>query len=353
MDASPHHIPSCGNSHVWLLGLPGSWPVSLQTTLTILLSSSAPMCLGWGPDLKFFFNDAYASLSDRQGKSRPVFGQPAGVAMPEWEKKLRTILNGGKVTEPDSSLDATYQYCCIPNDEGIPYGVLVTCMDGSAMVQHEREQEYMAIASHELKNPLTSLKISLDLLSNQLTDPTNLSLVEKGKEQVRRLVNLASDLLNVSRIAAGELDITPGVFNIDTCIRESIASVEGTLGPGQFLISGPTDMVIPGDLYRIEQVLVNLLSNAVKYSPKRSPVGITIISEASRVKILVNDRGVGIDAAKFPLLFQKFARLEPYTVDGHGLGLYISQQIIRKHGGEMGVESELGKGSTFWFVLPR
>jgi len=119
------------------------------------------------------------------------------------------------------------------------------------------------------------------------------------------------------------------------------------------VISGKYDFNIKADKFRIEQVLINLLTNAAKYSPEGSPIEIAVNITGSVVKISIRDQGIGIDAEKIPHIFKKFTRVDSSdSITGFGLGLYISDQIVHKHGGIMGVESEKGKGSIFWFTLP-
>ncbi|MET0635331.1 MAG: ATP-binding protein [Chitinophagaceae bacterium] len=240
------------------------------------------------------------------------------------------------------------------NADGEPARILGTAIDFTESRELEQERdEYIAIACHELKNPLTSLKLSLDLLSMQSYDSAVSFLVQKSKDQVKRLITMSNELLNVSKIAAGVLDIKPEIFNLDHSIRDSIDTVQAGTSLDIFSVSGITDISVRGDRFRIEQVMVNLLSNAVKYSPKGSPVTIIVARDENYVRITVRDKGIGIDTDKVKFVFQKFSRVEPGKgIEGYGLGLYISQQIIRKHGGEIGVESEKGKGSAFWFTIP-
>lgn len=156
----------------------------------------------------------------------------------------------------------------------------------------------------------------------------------------------------VSKISSGDLEINPEVFHLGTVITESIATVEA-VNSDLFQVSGNPDISVAADPFRIEQVFVNLLSNAKKYSPKGSPVFIDVQSENGWVNVSIRDKGIGIDKDKIPIVFPKFSRLEATQgIDGYGLGLYITEQIVRWHGGHIGVKSEKGKGSSFWFKLP-
>lgn len=238
---------------------------------------------------------------------------------------------------------------------GKPYRIVGTALDFSE--KHDMEQkreEYIAIACHELRNPLTSLKLAFELLDRMLPTQQQQTLLQRSKEQVQRLTNMTSELLNVSKISAGVLELNKEPLHINQCIQESITTAQAGLGMNSFTLTGSPDITVSADKFRIEQVLVNLLSNASKYSPKGSEIVVDVSSTDTNVKVQVIDKGMGIDADQKDRMFKKFSRVNPGTkIEGYGLGLYISDQIIRAHGGEMGVESEKGAGSAFWFTLPR
>jgi signal transduction histidine kinase len=373
------------------LGVPDTWPRSLQTMLGVILHSRFPMFIWWGPELICFYNDAYRPSLGKDGKHPYILGQPAKPAWAEiWpiiSPLINQVLNGGEATWSEDQLIPifrngkiedvywTFSYSRINNDEGKPYGVLVTCVETTekvlnqlrllesehnlrilveqAVKARQKGEEYIAIASHELRNPLTSLKLSLDLLSTQITEQNALFLLNKSREQVKRLVSMTGELLNVSKISAGLLDLKPEIFNLNEIIRESIISIESNGNKNQFVVSGEADIAVRADKFRIEQVLINLLSNASKYSPRGSEIVINVTQDTDTVKVEVRDKGIGIDPEKIPMMFKKFSRLDTEnSIEGYGLGLYISDQIITKHGGTLAVRSEIGKGSMFWFTIP-
>lgn len=238
------------------------------------------------------------------------------------------------------------------DNNGEPYRLLGTVIDftGARELEQQRE-EYIAIASHELRNPLTSLKLALDLLYEMISEPGQRLLVDKSKEQARRLISMTGELLNVSKISSGVLDLKPEVINIRECINDSILTAQ--IGDERINITGNPDINVNADRFRIEQVLVNLLTNASKYSPRGSAIVVDVSRIPGYIKVEVKDKGIGIETDKLSRVFKKFSRIESREkIDGYGLGLYISDQIIRKHGGQMGVESEKGLGSVFWFTLP-
>ena len=241
-------------------------------------------------------------------------------------------------------------------EDNKPVRLLGTLVDLTAIREaDQKKEEYIAIASHELRNPLTSLKLSLDLLTAiAASDSANFEmLLGKAKSQVQKLVTLTNELLNVSKISAGSLELKMDILNVENILKESIQTFLGGGFKNEVVISGKYDFNIKADKFRIEQVLINLLTNAAKYSPEGSPIEIAVNITGSVVKISIRDQGIGIDAEKIPHIFKKFTRVDSSdSITGFGLGLYISDQIVHKHGGIMGVESEKGKGSIFWFTLP-
>jgi len=217
----------------------------------------------------------------------------------------------------------------------------------------QKREEYIAIASHELRNPLTSLTLSLELLEVSMDQAETDLLIRKAQAQLKRLLNMTNEFLNVSKISSGILDLKPEVCNLRSIIDESIETFQAGRNFQKIITQGNAEIAILADRFRIEQVIINLLSNASKYSPRGEEIRVNVETESQFVKVSVIDKGLGIEEEKMPFLFKKFIRIEHQTKStGYGLGLYISDQIVRKHGGKMGVSSEKGRGSVFWFTLP-
>ena len=221
-----------------------------------------------------------------------------------------------------------------------------------------KKDEFMSIASHELKTPITSVKASLQILQRMAEKNENLQpaapFVDKAARQVNKLTAIIHELLDVTRIQAGKLELDKTDFNLGELILECVDQCKLDDKEHVFQIDGDKNLLIYADRNRIDQVLCNLLTNAIKYSPG---AGLIIVAfeklENGLVKVSVTDNGIGIPEDKTADIFDRFYRVEnrPQYYSGIGLGLFISSEIIKRHGGEIGVESILGKGSTFWFTV--
>lgn len=220
---------------------------------------------------------------------------------------------------------------------------------------NDKKDEFIGLASHELKTPLTSISGYLQILSNTVTDEKSQLFLKKTRQQVKKLSSLVSDLLDVSKIEAGKLQLSNESFDI----RQVLDNVVELLSHGNhhFHISLETDideLLITGDPDRIEQVIINLLTNAIRYSPGTNRIIVYLTRDAAEVKVGVRDFGVGIAPEKLKHIFARFYRVDDAnpTISGLGIGLYLSHEIIVRHKGRIWVESEPGIGSTFWFTLP-
>jgi signal transduction histidine kinase len=218
----------------------------------------------------------------------------------------------------------------------------------------ERKDEFIGIASHELKTPLTTIKGYMDLLAmTEETQPQKL-YVQKALESLKKLENLIKDLLDVSKIQSGQLELNITEFDIDTLLNETISAIQMVTPSHQIIRKGDTGhLLIHADRQRIEQVLVNLLSNAVKYSPGEKEVFVYNKINKTELTISIRDFGNGVPQEEQSNIFERFYRTKELSVhvSGFGLGLYICQDIINRHNGRIGVESA-GKGSVFYFSLP-
>ncbi len=220
----------------------------------------------------------------------------------------------------------------------------------------QHKNDFISIASHELKTPITSLKASLQLMQRLIDKPNELmmtKMIEQSNRGIIKVSSLVDDLLSVSRISAGQLHVKKTKFIIGDLLKNASELVVSENGlPIEF--EGFLETEVYADDHAIEQVVVNLLNNAIKYAPNSDKVILGVGTMKEQVKITVTDFGPGIPEDKLSHLFDRYYRTDHsgHQYSGLGLGLYICAEIIKRHDGEIIVESELGKGSTFSFTLP-
>jgi signal transduction histidine kinase len=219
-----------------------------------------------------------------------------------------------------------------------------------------KKDEFISIASHELKTPLTTIKAYIQLLDRAIgaEDPTRM-YVERTLVQVSKLDNLIVDLLDLSKIESGKLKFNRKVFNFGSTLSGAIEMIRQTYPDYRVALKGSADVELYGDEMRIEQVLTNYLTNAVKYSPDNKEIQIEVkIENNQRLCVRVRDFGIGIQKDHQSNIFHKFYRVEEAAnrFQGLGIGLYICAEIIRRHEGAYGVDSEPGQGSVFYFSIP-
>ncbi len=245
----------------------------------------------------------------------------------------------------------------IPGSKNEGIGLLVDLTERKKL--ERQKDEFISIASHELKTPVTSLKAYAQVLAKRLTnkgDTESAAHLLKMNNQLDRLTNLIRELLDVTKIEAGKLQLQTEMFDLSVLVKEVVEELQRTTDQHQIRIEGLKNPIpLHGDRERIGQVLVNLLSNAIKYSPNADKIIVSIRSDKDTVTVCVKDFGVGIPKDQQVKVFDRFFRVDDsakQTFPGLGLGLYISAEIIKRQKGKIWVESETGKGSTFCFSLP-
>ncbi len=211
------------------------------------------------------------------------------------------------------------------------------------------------MVSHEFKTPLTNIKVINQLLEKK-TDKTDkiYPFLANASNSIKRLEKLIADLLDVTKINSGQIDLNIAAFYFADALTNSIANVVLAAHHHEIILESSVDLLYTGDQFRIEQVLINLLTNAIKYSPEAHQVIVRAKVEAAQVVVCVEDSGIGIAKEDLDHLFQRFYRVSKTALQfqGVGLGLYIASEIIKKHKGSFSIQSEPGKGSTFCFRLP-
>ena len=221
----------------------------------------------------------------------------------------------------------------------------------------EQKDEFISIASHELKTPLTSVKGYLQLIHSYKKEeipPLIKQYISKANIALNKLQHIVNDLLDVSKIQAGRLEYAFTAVYISDLVKTCMENAEHIYPENTFTFENQSDFLAFGNAERLEQVIMNFINNAVKYSRENKQVILKTSRHGSRVRISVTDFGIGMPKDKLPLIFDRFYRVDEGSqrYAGLGLGLYISAEIIQRHGGHISIESTLGKGSTFWFVIP-
>ncbi len=248
------------------------------------------------------------------------------------------------------------------NENGATLGFISVITDIDELKESEQQlklllkqkDEFISIASHELKTPVTSIKAYSQLVQANLEragDFKNSDLLARLNAQIDRLINLINQLLDLTRVQEGKLELQVEATDINELLHERIEEIRPTTS-SYFILHTAELPLIKVDRERIGQVITNLLSNAIKYSSPDSQITVSSGIQADGVRISVQDRGKGISEQDQQKVFERFFR----TTDGHthlapgmGLGLYISAQIVRRHGGYFTLESKKGEGSVFSF----
>jgi two-component system CheB/CheR fusion protein len=220
-----------------------------------------------------------------------------------------------------------------------------------------RKSDFIAIVSHELKTPLTSLSGFIQALiprAQKSDDTLAVNFLNRANNQVKRMTALIHGFLNVSHLEGGKIQLTRESFALEVLIEEIIEEVSATSSHDILILSG-CKLMVNADREKIGQVISNILSNAIKYSPKGKRIELNCRASTNSIKVSIRDEGPGINPSDQEKLFDRYFRIEAddkIMIPGFGIGLYLSSEIIQRHNGRIWVESEIGKGSTFSFSLP-
>ena len=237
--------------------------------------------------------------------------------------------------------------------------ILLAIEDVTEIKKIEKQKDdFIAIASHELKTPLTSIKLFVHLLQSyhkKSKDEKSILISDKISTQVDKLTSMMSSFLNVYSIQTGKLDTHKVHFSIDDMIREEVEIFQYTTETHLINIKISAHTEVFADKEQISQVITNLLTNAIKYSPAADKIIVRASKNAGDITVSVQDFGMGIAKDQQEKIFERFYRTDGKRekgIKGLGLGLYIASETLKAHGGKMWVESKIGEGSTFFFSLP-
>ncbi|MBS1502010.1 MAG: HAMP domain-containing histidine kinase, partial [Bacteroidetes bacterium] len=243
---------------------------------------------------------------------------------------------------------------------GTTVRLLGTVMDITTQKKMDQQKdEFISVASHELKTPLTSLKSYVQLAhmkSNNLEGQEISGMLERAETQINKMTRMIRDFLNAAQSDSGKMVLNREEFLLDDLVREIVTDLSVNARRNRLRFIDCPPLRVRADREKIEQVLANLIGNALKYSDGDEPVTISGTKADGRVTISVSDQGIGISEKDKKRLFDRFYRSEDLNsrgVSGFGIGLYVAAEIVRLHGGNIGVDSEIGQGSRFWFDLPQ
>jgi PAS domain S-box-containing protein len=240
-----------------------------------------------------------------------------------------------------------------------PLRAISVVLDNSARKELEqRKDDFISMAGHELKTPLTALKLQLQLVRKRLeklSQPEAATALSRAEEPVKQLERLIAELLDVSDIQAGSLEYVWESVNLDALLREIAGTMQYISPSHRIVVRGAVRTSLIGDRDRLRQVFTNLLSNAIEYSPSAETVEVDLEASEEAVTIRVTDHGMGITHEQHNKIFERFYRaagLRQSAIPGLGMGLYIVTEIVKGHEGTITVDSTVGKGSTFTVILP-
>ena len=264
-----------------------------------------------------------------------------------------------RLTNKGELLDVSLTISPVINELGNIIGISKIVRDiTDRKLEEQRKNDFIAILSHELKTPLTSLRSYVQLAlrkAKERDDPFTVSVLERADNQSLKMTKMIQDFLNLSRLKEGKMSLNRCDFRLDDVLNEVITD-STTLAPLHHIRYEPCiPIMINADKDKFCQVLTNLIGNAIKYSSEGTTVSLVCSIEGEKVKISIKDQGIGISAADQPRLFERFYRVEDgqhNQIIGFGIGLYLVSEILKLHGSEIHVESELSKGSIFSFNLP-
>ena len=230
--------------------------------------------------------------------------------------------------------------------------------------EEERKEDFLKMASHELKTPLTSIKGYTYLLLERLREnkevlPESIPIIpslERIDSQITRLTRLISEMLDLSRVQESKLELQKESFSLNDMVEECVQDIQYSSTEARVEIDHKAQLIVNGDRDRISQVLINLITNAIKYSPNDKNIEVKVFQEGiDKASVSVKDHGIGINLEDQPNIFNRFFRVtgkDEQTYSGLGIGLYLAKEIMLRHNGDIRVKSEKGKGSLFTFSLP-
>ena len=264
-----------------------------------------------------------------------------------------------RLTKDGRLLDVSLSISPVKDVQGHIIGLSKIARDITEKKREEqRKNDFIGMVSHELKTPLTSISAIVQLTSDKLkggNDEFLAGAMEKARLQIKRMTAMINGFLDVSRLEAGKMHIEKRAFELDLLLQEILDEMNLIITSHQFKLQECGDITVNADRDKIASVISNMISNAVKYSSKGTAITIRCLANKEMAIVSVTDEGIGIAPQDLSRVFDRYFRVEAHQtrhISGFGIGLYLSAEIITRHGGKIWAESELGKGSTFYFSIP-
>ncbi|MDN3548166.1 PAS domain-containing sensor histidine kinase [Mucilaginibacter aquaedulcis] len=313
-------------------------------------------------------NEQFKKNFGRSGDEELTYPQLFEAMLPEYrdeiKRKVDTAVKNHTIYEAEYEIEWPNGSRHWISAHGIPRyenGVADRIVGVSRVITQQKtveqqKDDFLSVASHELKTPITALKANLQLLKRLKETPANPvipKLIDSANKGIEKITILVDDLLNINRFSQSKLELELNSFNVKQMLQNSSTALLAE-NKYQIVIEGDPELTMVADEHRIEQVVINFINNAVKYAPKSNIILLRFEKNENKVGIAVIDRGPGIPANQLPHLFDRYWRADHSgkKYSGLGLGLFICAEIIERHGGTIGAESILGEGSTFWFKIP-
>lgn len=264
-----------------------------------------------------------------------------------------------RLKKDGTELDVSLTISPIKDTQGNIIGLSKIARDiTEKKLEEQRKNDFIGMVSHELKTPLTSLNAIVQLAATKIKTEENpflASAMERANVQVKKMTAMINGFLNVSRLEAGKMHLEKQLFDMEELLHEIVDETSIIVPTNQIKITGCESIQVFADRDKISSVVSNLISNAVKYSPNGRPIEVNCSVSNDELVVGVKDDGMGINSAHLENIFDRYFRVETNhtrNISGFGIGLYLSAEIIKLHGGKIWAESSAGSGSIFYFSLP-
>lgn len=301
------------------------------------------------------------------GENASIIFRQEDINHTELQKQLKKATKKGKVSieryhvRKDSSLFwASGLIFSLGDEDNIARGFTFIIRDLTDIMElGKRKDSFISTASHELRTPITSMKLYAQIIEQEIKKTGSgiqLESVVELNNQLNKFITLMDYLLDVAKIQKEKLELEKNFFDMDELIEEVMATIQIVSSKHLITRQGGITEKVYGDRSRIGQILANLIGNAIKYSPTSDKVIVTSGVEKNDVVVAIKDFGYGILKSEQSGIFSRFYRAKSavlYKIEGIGLGLYVAQQIAKAHGGKITLESDEGNGSTFYIKIPR